>query len=175
MAAKLDQIEKAVMEMQMALIQPAMRRFSEVPEIMPDESGPSICLQNKKKPKKKQKKVKGKQDETDLLLAACIAENNAWPNQVAKATTTIRRLTSQTELDYLQCTAQGTLVEWPDEESLKKALNPNDFRLKELKFLAASQHCQDRVGSGHQVRAGAVVSSRLGDSPILCPAWLNAM
>ena len=123
---------------------------------MPEESDLSMCIQNKKKPKKKQKKAKDRQDEADLLLEACIAENNSWPNQVAKAITTMRRITSQTQLDYFECKAEGTLQEWPGEESLKKAQNPNDFQLKELKFLAASQHCQDRFGCG-KVRAGAVV------------------
>ena len=173
MATKLDQIEKSVMEAQMALLQPEPS-LSELSEVLPGESDLSICLENKKKPKKRQKKAKGKPDETDLLLAACIAENRAWPNQVAKAITTIRRITSQTQLDYAQCRAEGTLQEWPDEASLRKAAHPDDFRLKELKFLAASQHCQEQYGCS-QVRAGAVVSGQLGESPILAASFLNPM
>ena len=71
-------------------------------------------LENKKKSKKKQKK-KGK-DEADLLLEACIAENNSWPNQVMKAMSSVRRITSQTEQEYLESLAEGTIVEWPLEE-----------------------------------------------------------
>ena len=59
MATKLDQIEKSVMDVQMALLQPEYS-LSEISEVLPGEPELSICIQNKKKPKKRQKKAKGR-------------------------------------------------------------------------------------------------------------------
>ena len=113
-------------------------------------------------------------DEVDLILDTCIAENKSWPNQVEKAITTIRRLTSQTQIDYFQCKREGQLGEWPQIEDLKQFTHPDDFKLKEIKFLGASKHCQDRYGCD-RVRAGAVISNQVTESAILTPSCLNPM
>ena len=110
-------------------------------------------MQKKKKVQKKQKKAKGEKDEVDLLLDAFIVENKSWPNQLAKAYKTIRRLTTQSEAKYFEGIENGSQQEWPTEESVNKALGPEDFRLKNLKFLSASQRCQDQYGCS-AIRAG---------------------
>ena len=56
-------------------------------EVVSDKSDLFVSLQNKKKSKRKQKKVK---NEVDLLLETYIAENKTWPKQLEMAISTIR-------------------------------------------------------------------------------------
>ena len=63
---------------------------------------------------------------------------------------------------------------WPDEETLKKGLNPNDFRLKDFKFLYNSQYCQDRLSVGKNY-TGAIISNNVAQSSILVPPHINEM
>ena len=139
-----------------------------------DESDISMLGMNqKKKNKKKPKKMKEKDDEDlDFILEQCIAENKTWPNQLAKAITTIRRITSQTQSDYFECKADGALEEWPEEVDMKRFRHPDQFNLKEIRFLCTSESCQERLKCP-QVRCGVIVANQGAESKILAAPCLN--
>ena len=76
-----------------------------------------------------------------------------------KAITSIRRITSQNETDYIDCKRGEMLIEWPDEEHIKMAKYPNDFKLKEIKFLNTSQFFKDRYNIDEEIQGGLIVSN----------------
>ena len=90
-----------------------------------------------------------------------------------KAITSIRRITTQNESDYLDCKRDGYLIEWPDEEHIKKAKHPNDFKLKEIKFLNTSQYFNDRYNCDEKIQGGLIVSNQMSESPIMAASHFD--
>lgn len=95
MAQKLTLIEKSVSDTLMKETKHQSNRMYSLSDV-----SKNVC--NKKKNKKKSKKEKSAEDEVDLLLESCIADNMTWPKQIEKAIGSIRRVTYMKENDIDQ-------------------------------------------------------------------------
>ena len=59
-------------------------------------------------------------------------------------------------------------------EILERGLNPDDFRLKEIKFFYNTQQCADRLGKEKNY-TGVIISNNMTQSPLQVPPYINAM